>query len=194
MNGLDEKKALAIIFANTKRKKRTADLITIANSFEYLTKTYSSPKLLSKKIGLSEEIIREFRKILNLAAEVKDMIKSRKIDRLDVAYRLSKIRDEKIQIEAAYKLSNLPSKDIRDIERIISTMSMSIEDSKRSIIDEKLKALHLFIIDFEESDYENIKKRAKDHNKSPAELIKDVMLNWLNSNNEINVKMDHPIV
>lgn len=180
MKELDEKTALAIVFANTKRKKRTADLLCIAQAFDYLFNLYGSQKALSKKVGLSTEIIREFRKILTLAPEVQDMIKSKRIDRLDVAYRISKIDDPQTQIEVAEQAAQLQSKDVRNIERLISSTSLSVKDSQKAVLESKLKDLHVFVVDFSEDDYRDILKRASNAKIPPAELIKQVVLNWLN--------------
>lgn len=188
MKDLDEKTALAIIFANTKRQKRTVDLLTLAHAFDCLTNFYGSQKVLAKKVGLSDEMIREFRKILTLAPEVKEMINSRSIDKLDVAYRLSKIEDQTIQIKAAREFSKLKSKDIRNIERLISSSGLSVDDSIKTILESKLKELHVFIVDFNEDDYSSISKNAKDKNVMPAELIKQIVLNWLYSTGKNKVE------
>ena len=70
MRELDEATALSILFSNTKRKKRDADLLTIAKSCDYLVKLYGSQKAVADKIGLSSEMVREFLTTLRLPSEV----------------------------------------------------------------------------------------------------------------------------
>lgn len=179
MRKFDEKKALATVFANTKRKRRTADLLFVAEAFEYLVKHYGSQRAVADKVNLSPEIVREFRKILSLAPAVQEMIRNREIDRLDVAYRLSKIRDPALQLKAASKLRELDSKDIRDIERLVSGTGLSVADSKKEVLESKLKDLHVFILDFEEPDFELIAERARKRRVAPERLLRDMILQWL---------------
>ena len=51
MKQLDEKTARGIVFGNTKRKKRTVDLWTIAEACEYLVGLYGSQKSVAQKVG-----------------------------------------------------------------------------------------------------------------------------------------------
>ncbi len=181
MKRLDENTALAIVFGNTKRKKRTADLVTIAQAFEYLMNLYGSQKVLSQKVGLSAEMIRQFRKVLTLAPEVQEMLKLRRIDSLDVAYRISKISDSQIQIKAAQQVADLQSKDVRDIERLVSTTGMSVRDSKQAVLESKIRDLHIFVVDFTDEEHRAILERARKYKITPAEFIKQVVLDWLRS-------------
>ena len=71
---LDEESALAILFANTRRKKRKEDLITIARAFEYLVNLYGSKEAVAKRVGLSTEMIREFLTVLKLPREIQKLV------------------------------------------------------------------------------------------------------------------------
>jgi len=179
MTTLTEDKALAIVFANTKRKKRTEDLVTIAEAFEYLVKLYGSQAAVSKKTGLSQEIVREFRKVLSLPDEVLNVIRARKVDSLDAAYRIAMLDNRDQQIRAAKELADLQSGDIRDIRRLMSDTGLSVEESKKKVLEAKLKGLHIFVIDFDNDEYKVIVKKAKSEGVAPAQLVKRAVLEWL---------------
>jgi len=179
MKLMDEKTALGVLFANTKRVKRSIDLVTIARACELLIRLYGSKEAVAKKIGLSPEMIREFVKILTLVPEVQELVKTRKIDRLDVAYKLSKISNRKLQIEAAQKTMSLPSKSIRDIERLVTHAKMSIDESAKKVEASRLKDMHVLILDFTEDQFRQIERHARVSGKPPVELVKDVIDQWL---------------
>jgi len=180
MNGLDEDTALSILFANTRRTRRNVDLITVAESCEYLVDLYGSQKAVAEKVGLSAEMIREFRKLLNLPKEVKDLISSREIDRLDVAYRISMLQEPEKQVAAARTIANLPSsKDVRDILRLSESADLPIEESKKMVLDAKPKGLHIFIVDFDDEAYSALMDEAKALEVETAELVKEIVTDWL---------------
>lgn len=180
MSYLDEDTALSILFANTRRIKRNVDLITVAESCEYLVELYGSQKAVAEKVGLSSEMIREFRKLLTLPKEVKEFISNRQIDRLDVAYRISMLEDPARQITAARAIANLPSsKDVRDILRLAENADLSIEESKKMILESKPKGLHIFIVDFDDETYSALIEEAKALEVETAELVKGIVTDWL---------------
>lgn len=179
MKELDENTALSIIFGNTKRKKRSVDLLTVAKSCDYLAKLYGSQKAVGERVNLHSEMIRQFRSLLRLPDEIKEMISSRKIDRLDVAYRIAMIGNPKEQIVAARAIADLDmSKDIRDIIKLSRKSSSSIEDSKRRVIEAKPEGLHIFIMDFDEKTYSAIHTEAKKAGMEAAELVKKIVDEW----------------
>lgn len=180
MKCLDEDTALSIIFANTRRKKRSVDLITLAETFEYVIGLYGSQKAVARKVGLHPEMIREFRRVLKLPGQVKELILSRQIDRLDVAYRISMLEDPAKQIAAAKAIANLPSsKDVRDILRLAENADLSIEESKKMILESKPKGLHIFIVDFDDETYSALIEEAKALEVETAELVKGIVTDWL---------------
>jgi len=185
VNELDEETALSIVFANTKRKKRTADLLTVARSFEYLVGLYGSQKAVAERVGLHPEMIRQFRSLLRLPTEVQDLITGRRIDKLDVAYRIAMIGDPAQQITVAQSVVDLSqSKDIRDVIRLVNKAGASAEESKKRIIEAKPKGLHIFVMDFDDKAYWAVKERAKQRGVSPAELVKQIVDQWLTNQDE----------
>lgn len=185
MKPLDETTALAILFANTKRKRRTEDLVTVAEAFQFLVDKYGSVQAVAKKVGLSPEMVREFLAILSLSPQVLDMVRRREIDSLDVAYRLSKISDPDSQLELAVRAQEMRSKDIRDVEREMATSGRTVDEAVESVKASSLADLHIFVLDFEEEHYKEILSRARSAGTKPAELLKKVILEWLGDDSAV---------
>ena len=179
MGELDEESALAILFANTKRKKRSENLLTVAQSCEYLVKLYGSQKAVAEKIGLSTEMIRQFLSVLKLPKEVQKLVSDRQIDRIDIVKEISALKDPKTQIEAAKSFINPLSKDVRDIKRLVKDANLPVEEAKATILDLKPKGLHVFIMDFDDEMYNAINAHAKSLKVKPAELVREIVKDWL---------------
>lgn len=188
MKELDENTALGIVFANTKRKKRTADLWTIAEACEYLVELYGSQKTVAQKAGLSSETIRQFRKVLTLPKEVADMVRARLIDRLDVAYRISMLDDPENQVRVANQVAELSTDDVRDMKLVIAGAGLSPEAAKNRVLESKLKGLHVFVMDFDAEEYQVIVQQAKGRKMVPAELVRQVVLDWLAGQKDANAQ------
>jgi hypothetical protein len=176
---LDEDTALARIFANTRRKKRTADLITVARAFDYLCQLYGSQKAVADKVGLSPEIVREFRAVLRLSPQVQGLVRARKIDSLDVAYRIGMVRDSAKQVEMAKRLMEARSGDVRDVRRLAEKSDLSVQKAERIVFESSFRGLHVFVIDFDEEQYQQIRRRARSNGVQPAVLVQHVILEWL---------------
>jgi len=179
MKNLNENTALAIIFANTKRKNRNVDLLTMAKCFEHLVKLYGSQKDVANKVGLSTEMIREFLIVLKLPIKIQKLVSERKIDSIDVVREISIIKYPLKQIIAAHAFINSLSKDVRDIKRLVKNGELPIEDAKKIVLDEKPKGLHIFIMDFDDETYQAIIKEAKTLKIKSAELVKGIVTDWL---------------
>lgn len=179
MKKLDEETALSVLFANTKRKKRSVDLLTIAKSCEYLVNLYGSKRAVAEKVGLSTEMIREFLTILKLPKEIQKLVSERKVDSIDVVKEISALKEPSKQIEVAEAFINSPSKDARDIKRLVKNTDISINDAKKIILDTKPKGLHIFIMDFDDEMYKTIVKQAKLQRIKPAELVRAIVAEWL---------------
>lgn len=180
MNELDEDTALSILFGNTKRKKRKVDLITVARSCEYLAKLYGSKEAVARKVGLHSEMIRQFLSLLALPEEVRSRISAREIDKLDMAYRISTLKDPQQQIAVAKALTDLSSsKDVRDILRLLKTGNIGPEESIARVIAAKPKGLHIFVMDFDDKTYRALNNEAKKLDIGAAQLVKQVVEAWL---------------
>jgi len=179
MRKFDEDGALAVVFANTRRKKRTEDLTVVADAFEFLARSYGSNQAVAKKVGLSAEMVREFRKLCGLSEPVKQLVRSRAIDNLDVAYRIAMVTDARTQLAMAKEATGLQSDDVRDVRRLVSRTGLTPASSKRKVIASKLKGLHVFMMDFDDAQYREILRQARLRNLDPAEMVKRVIADWL---------------
>jgi len=185
---LTEEIALAIIYANTRRKPRNRkeDIITIANCFNFLYELYGSRKKVSEKTDLSEEMIRQFLCSLKLPNEIQDMIAKRKIDSVDAVRNLAAISDYKKQKELAKLYYNMQAKDTRDIKRLVKKGNLSAVDAKKKISKAKPKGFNVFMMDFDDEIYKNIIRQASERKIKPAELVKRIVEEWL-ENQGINL-------
>jgi len=181
MIDMDEETALALLFGNTKRKRRTVDLITLAKACDFLVKKYGSQEEVGKRIDLSSEMIREILLPLKLPREVQDRIASRVIDSIDVVREISSLKDQSKQINASYLFTSISSKDVRDIVRVIKKSDVSVEKAKHLILELKPKGIHLFLLDLDDQTYASLKDLSNRFNLSPAVLVKGLLHVWLKS-------------
>jgi len=179
MRKMDENYALAVVFANIRRKKRTDDLMTIAESFEYLVNLYGSQKAVAEKVGLSSEMIRQFLALLKLPKEVQTMFSRRQIDSVDTAKELLALKDSTKQIRTAKALAESLSKDTRDIKRLVKGADVPVEEAKKTVLNAKPKRFHIFVMDFDNDTYQAIIRKAKTLKIKPAELVKRIVIKWL---------------
>jgi len=180
--------ALAIVFANTHRKKRKENLLTIAEAFEYLTKLYGSREAVAKKVGLSAEMIREFLTVLKLPQKVQRLFFHRQLDNVDVAKELSALNSPAKQIAAAKVIADSLSKDVRDIKRLVKRENIPVENAKKAVSDAKPKGLHVFIIDFDDEMYRAIMRQAKILKTKAVELVREIVIDWLKHKARIKEK------
>jgi hypothetical protein len=179
---LDENTALAIIFSNIRRKKRNEDIITIAESFKYLEDLYGSKNAVADKVGLSAEMVRQFLTALKLPKEVQKLIRERKIDSVDKVKEIYSLKEESKQIKAAKELASSKTKDFRDIKRLAKVGDFSINEAMEILSKTKPKGMHFFIMDFDDETYDSLLKNAKAVNSTPAELVKEIVTEWLKNN------------
>jgi hypothetical protein len=179
MRKLNEETALAIVFANTKRKKRPDDLITIANAFDYLVRLYGSQKVVAEKVGLSTEMLREFLTPLKLPEEIQKLVSDRRVDSIDIIREISALKEPSKQIAATEAFINSLSKDVRDIKRLVKDANVSVKDAKKVVLEAKPKGLHIFVMDFDDEMYRTIIKQARVLKIKPAELVKRIVKDWL---------------
>ena len=147
---MDEIKAKQIIFANTKRKKRKEDLLTIARAFDWLVKNRRSREKVGREFGLSTEMIRQFLTVLNLPAEVQRLFGERALDSVDVAKEIAALPDPDEQVELARKIADMGTKDARDIKRLVKRGQAKVGDAKRAVLDAKGRGMHVILVDFDD--------------------------------------------
>jgi len=186
MKKLDEETALSILFANTKRKKRKTDLLTIAKNCDYLVKLYGSQKAVAEKVGLSSEMIREFLVVLKLPKKIQDLVSERKIDSIDIVREISALKEPSRQIVASEAFINSLSKDVRDIKRLMKDANVSVKNAKKAVLDAKPEELHIFVMDFDDEMYQAIIENAKASRVKPTELVRGIVMDWLKQKQEKN--------
>jgi len=190
MTEMNEETALSILFANTKRKKRYVDLITVAQSCKYLADLYGSKEAVAEKVGLSTEMIRELMLPLELPREIQKLISSREIDSIDKVKEISALKDVSRQIVAANEFINASTKDVRDMKRLMKKAGLPAEKAKEIILEAKPKDLHIFVMDFDEDTYRLLLEHAKKKKIEPAELVRNIVSNWLKSEKAVNKKRE----
>lgn len=174
-----EATALATAYSNTKCKKRPDDLVTVAAAIKYLATLYKSQKKVAEKLDLSVEMVRQFLTVLDLPRKVKALFASRQIDSVDVAKELASLGDKKRQETTARAIVNSPSKDVRDIKRLIKTNQYRVTKAKKAVLDAKPKGLNIFLLDFDDDTMRKITKEAKSRKIKPADLVRDIIIKWL---------------
>ncbi|MCK4785289.1 MAG: hypothetical protein KAV87_16180 [Desulfobacteraceae bacterium] len=75
---------IARLIANTRRRKRPNSLIEIARDIRWLQNDLGSLKAVSETIGISAHMLGQFLSVEKLCPEVKELVKERKIDLLNV--------------------------------------------------------------------------------------------------------------
>ena len=179
MNDLNETKALGIMFSSTKRKNRINDLITIAQSCEYLINLYGSRKKVADILGISTEMIRQFVLPLKLPKLVQDLISDRKIDSIDVIMHLNSLKNPNQQIKAAQMITDVSSKDVRDIIKLVKKYNIDIDESINTIIQLKTRSMHIVMLDIEDDSYNILKEISNEINIPPAIITKVIVESWL---------------
>jgi hypothetical protein len=181
MSELDEEQALAILFGNTKRKKRAVDLVTLARSCEFLVKKYGSKKEAAKRLDLSPEMIRELLIPLSLPERIQRIISKRRIDSIDIVREIATIKDKEKQFRAVSLFEEMQTMDVRDIKRLVNESGVSVEEAKNSVLEFKEKNVHVFLIDISDEMYRSIKAQASKMELSPAILVKIIIHSWVKS-------------
>jgi len=111
---------LAMALAGTRRKNRAMDLVTLAGSLVALKGEYGSIQAVARAVGISSEMVREFLHISDLSGPVKKAVRQRKIDSVDVAYRLSRLpRPVQDALAREIVARHMTSDDVRWIDRYL---------------------------------------------------------------------------
>lgn len=104
------------MIACTKRKKRPASLVDIAESIQRLICALGSLSELSERVGISEKMLSQFLSVGMLSPEVIELVKNRTLDSVDAIYHLSRLRSEdQIYLSALIGVNGFDTKDLRDV-------------------------------------------------------------------------------
>jgi hypothetical protein len=175
MIGINETEALATLFANTRKKKRNIDLLTLAENLEFLKNIYKDTGKVAKKVGLTKEMVRELLLPLYLPDEIKTLVRSRKIDRIGDIVEISKIKDNESKLKFALSLAGFTSDDVRDLKRMVKYTNIDLNKAVKTLTDLKDQNLHIIVIDVKDSTYKNLKKKAAAARKNVPEFVRDLM-------------------
>lgn len=108
--------ALGALIANTRRVRRKLSLVEVAEWIDIARCGLGSLRAVGERIGLSEEMLRQFATVNNLSPKVKRLVADRKIDRVDVAHRLSKLPpSEQYHVATLVVSGELDSDDVRAV-------------------------------------------------------------------------------
>lgn len=174
----------AIIFSNTKTKKRSLDILSISDAFERLIDAEGDVKKVSNKAGLHPEMIREFLKAKTLPQEVRDMIKNREIDSVDTVRALSTLKNNKQQIQLAKETKNLTSMEVRDVAKLIKEARISVEDAVSRVTGSRKEAVHLLFISLDNKHFKLLKKFSSTIGVSEAVYLEQIVEKFLERHNE----------
>jgi hypothetical protein len=178
----DENQAFAILLTNLGKKKRTVNLLKIAEYCMRLKERYGSWTELAKRIKISDErahisaeMLREFGAVLRLPDEVKEMIKDNLITSVDTAYRISRLeRDaDKIILARAVVEKKLSASDVRAIvEYKLTNPNAAIERAVQRVLESKPKVVtrHIVIMELSPKTLEDLQKQAEKLRQTPDNL------------------------
>lgn len=108
--------ALARLIANTRRTRRAKNLLEIASEQSLAESLLGGRRALAKRIGISEEMLREFASVNDLEDSVKDLVGRGLLTSVDAAYRISLLpKEDQLLVAKAYVGGELSGKDLRDV-------------------------------------------------------------------------------
>jgi len=118
-NGGDQARldrALARLIANTRRVRRVKNLLDIASEQSVAENLLGGRGALAKRIGISEEMLREFASVNDLDDSVKDLIGRGLLTSIDAAYRISLLpKQDQLLVARTCVGGELSGKDLRDV-------------------------------------------------------------------------------
>jgi hypothetical protein len=108
--------ALALLVANTKCVRRSLDLLQVASLMEKAAGELGGENRLAARLSLSPEMVRQFLSARRLSPHVAALVRRRKIDGVDVAYRLSLLIPKEQRVVAdAFASGRISGKELRAV-------------------------------------------------------------------------------
>ena len=178
----DEVKAFTTLLTNLGKKKRTANLLEIAEYCGRLRKRYGSWAKLAERIQISEqrphissEMLREFGSILTLPNEVKQSIRNNMITSVDICYRISKLENTQDQkaLATAVVDQKLSTSEVRAIvEYKLNNPSVTMEHTIKRVLESKAKVVthHIVIMELRNETFRILKEKADALMTTPKDL------------------------
>jgi hypothetical protein len=104
------------LIANTRCVRRKLSLVEVARWIDTARRGLGSLGALARRVGLSQEMLREFATVNALSPKVKKLVAERKIDAVDVVHRLSKLPpSEQYRVAKLVVTGDLDSSDVRAV-------------------------------------------------------------------------------
>jgi hypothetical protein len=184
----DENRALALLLTNLGRKKRTENLLKIAESCIRLRNLYGSWYDLARRINInndraniSAEMLREFGTILELPEQVKQLIRSGSITSVDTAYRITKLSDKRDQMNLAKSTveKKLSASDVRAIvEFKLKNPATPMEQAIKRVLESKSRVVthHIVIMELSSGTFATLREEAKKSGDEPENLVSTMLL------------------
>lgn len=129
-------------------------------------------------------MIRQFLTVLKLPKEVQILFEKRLIDSVDIAKELNALDNKTIQMQLAVKILNAPSKDVRDIKRLVKGYRRTIDQAINAVEKSKPENMHLFILDLNDHHVRLINEKANREGVTPADLVKRIITEWVQKENQ----------
>jgi hypothetical protein len=183
----DEVKAFATLITNLGKKKRTENLLKLAEYCVHLKKLYGSWARLAEKIRINDvrphispEMLREFGVVVDLPEEVKEMIKNKLITSVDVAYRISRLKNSEDQTLLAKKIiqERLNTSDVRAIvEYKTKNPHVTLEGAAERVIRSKAKVVirHIAIMELQKDVVNRLRQEAKAMKVNMNDLVLSIL-------------------
>lgn len=83
---------IARLLVNTRTRKRPNNIVEIAEDIMLLTKELGGLNEVAKTIGISSQMLRKFLRVMDLEADVRKYVRSRKIDSVAIVDMLGRFR------------------------------------------------------------------------------------------------------
>lgn len=155
-------KYILLIIANTKKRKRQDDIVTIATYIEILYKNIGDLNKVARLVSLSTDMLKKFLSVNKLSVDVKKLFKTRKIDSVTIAHLLSYFsNDEQLYLIAEILKGNMNTDDMKVIVPLKNSVSdLKINELVERVISSKDKKIYLILFPlFENNNYVEIFKK-----------------------------------
>lgn len=176
-----DKKELAklLLSIGTRKKWRALDPITTARQLEALRKVATREEI-AKKLGVSQEIIRVFLKLLTLPNDVQELVRTRKIS-IDQGYRLSLIKKKNVQEALANSIvaHTLKADEVRGIVQSLMKRNpdMSVSEGVELVMKYRpvVDTEELVITSLDKATFERLQLEAERKTKSINALLEEIV-------------------
>ena len=179
---------IAKLISNTKTKIRTLDLVEISRLMTKYKEIYGSTDALAKKLSLSKEMVREFLIVNQLPEEVKELIKTRKIDSVDAVKVIYSINGDKKRIEFANAILGLNTQEIRALHDLYVLGNMNLNKAKEIIIGARNLRRYIYVILLDEKSSKVIENESAKRGKEPSTFLKEIIEDWIRRSANVNIK------